>query len=228
MALATIGAITASGPAEGRPGQPDVVIVGDSLTGGNTSYMAPTLRSAGLDVRLEGLSARRIAVSYEFLGYRDSGIERIRSLRSSGVDPELWVIQLGTNDMKSVTNCGCADQVAFAGALIDRLLVELPTNTPVAWVTLMNRADYDVTNTFNEALRRRAVVNPYMRLIDWAALSLQRPEWFIDPVHQTIDGVVRFTQMYVDEIRALLAAPPGPTPPTTGTQRAVRLGSALR
>ncbi len=213
---------------EGRPGQPEVVIVGDSLTGGNSSYITPALRSAGLDARVEGLSARRIAVSYNFLGYRDSGIERIRSLRAAGVDPELWVIQLGTNDLGVVKNCGCADAIAFAGALIDRLLAELPADTPVAWVTVMNRADFDVTNTFNEALRRRAVVNPYLRLIDWAALSLQRPDWFIDPVHQTIDGVVRFTQMYIDEIRALLADPPGPRPPLPGIQRAVRLGSPLR
>ncbi len=213
---------------EGRPGQPDVVIVGDSLTGGNSSYITPVLRSAGLDARVEGLSARRIAVSLNLLGYRDSGIERIRSLRAAGVEPELWVIQLGTNDLGAVKNCKCPDPIAFAGALIDRLLAELPADTPVAWVTLMNRADFAVTNTFNEALRRRAVVNPYMRLIDWAGLSLQRPEWFIDPVHQSVDGLVRFTQMYIDEIRSLLADPPGPTPSLPGIQQAVRIGSALR
>ena len=213
---------------EGRPGQPDVVIVGDSLTGGNASYIRPTLRAAGLDARVEGLSARRIAVSLDYFGYRDSGIERIRSLRAAGVDPELWVVQLGTNDLGSVKNCRCPDPVAFAGALIDRLLAELPADTPIAWVTLMNRSDYVVTNTFNEALRRRAVVNPYLRLIDWATLSLQRPEWFLDPVHQNTQGVFFFTQMYIDEIRALLANPPGPTPPLAGTQQAVRIGSPLR
>jgi len=52
------------------------------------------------------------------------------------------------------------DPVAFAGALIDRLLAELPADTPIAWVTVMNRDDFDVTNTFDEAPRpgiRRAV-----------------------------------------------------------------------
>ena len=185
-------------------------------------------QSVGLDAQVEGLSARRIAVSFQFQGYRDSGIERIRALRASGVDPDLWVIQLGTNDLGAVKNCGCADPVAFAGDLIDRLLEELPANRPVAWVTVLYRDDYDLTNTFNEALRRRAATNPYMRLIDWARLSLQRPDWFIDPVHQSIDGVVRFTQMYVDDIRALLADPPGPPPRLPGTKRAVRLGTPLR
>ena len=114
-------------------------------------------------------------------------------------------------------------------SLIDRLLAEIPPNRPVAWVTVMNRADYDVTNAFNEALRRRAVINPYMRLIDWAARSLQRPDWFIDPVHQSVDGVVQFTQMYIDEIRALLAEPPGPTPAAPGgaASRSTRNATAV-
>jgi lysophospholipase L1-like esterase len=215
------------GPVEASPGQPDVVIVGDSLTGGNVSYIAPELRAAGLNARVEGLSARRIAVSFEFQGYRDSGIERIRTLRASGVDPGLWVIQLGTNDLAAVKNCNCSNRVAFAGDLIDRLLAELPANRPIAWVTLMNRADYDITNTFNEALRRRGVINPYMRLIDWAKLSLQRPEWFEDAVHPDIDGVIAFTRMYIDEIGMLLAQPPGPTPLRPGIQQARRLGTPL-
>jgi len=76
------------------------VIVGDSVTGGNTSFIGPTLRNAGLDVRLKALSARRIAVSFRFFGLlRDSGIARVRALQAAGVAPELWVIQLGTNDL---------------------------------------------------------------------------------------------------------------------------------
>jgi hypothetical protein len=222
--LSIVAAVSVHGPVEGQPAQPDVVIVGDSLTGGNASYIRPRLHSAGLDARVEGLSSRRIAVPVRFLGYRDSGIDRIRSLRAAGVDPDLWVIQLGTNDLGSVANCACPDRVAFAGDLIDRLLTELPPNRPVAWVTVMNRADFDITNTFNEALRRRAAVDPYLRLIDWAALSLQRPDWFLDAVHQNVTGLIPFTQLYVDEIRSLLADPPGPVPSRPGVQRSVRLG----
>jgi lysophospholipase L1-like esterase len=167
-------------------------------------------------------------VSYNFDGYRDSGIERIRSLRAAGVEPDLWVIQLGTNDLGAVKNCRCDDQIVFAGDLIDRLLAELPADTPIAWVNLMNRADFDVTNAFNEALRRRAVAEPYFRRIDWARRSLPRPDWFVDPVHLTFEGVVQFTQMYVDDIGALLDSPPGPTPPRPGLQRAIRIGTPLR
>jgi lysophospholipase L1-like esterase len=167
-------------------------------------------------------------VSFQAGGYVDSGIARIRSLQDRGIRPKLWVIELGTNDLYSIKRCGCSDPVAFAGALIDRLRAQIGPATPTAWVTVMNRADYDVTNTFNEALRRRAAVDPYFRMIDWATLSLNQPGWFSDGVHQTIAGLRAFSDMYVRDISALLRDLPGPPPPSAGTQTAVRLGSSLR
>jgi lysophospholipase L1-like esterase len=229
VTLAAVGVGRSDVGVDAQLAQPDVVIVGDSLTGGNASYIGPVLRTSGVpNVRVEGLSARRIAVSFQFLGYRDSGIERIRSLKASGIRPKLWVVQLGTNDLGVVGNCACEDPVLFAGALIDRLLAEIGPSTPTAWVTVLNRDDYDVSNTFNEALRRRAAVDPYLRLIDWSTLSLGRPDWFVDAVHPGTAGLVGFTEMYVREISALLRDLPGPVPERSGTQQAVRLGSRLR
>jgi lysophospholipase L1-like esterase len=231
LALGSIGiaALSASAvPARGQTPQPDAVIVGDSLTGGNATFIENSLRSNGLSgVRVEGLSGRRIAVSFQAGGYVDSGIARIRALQERGVRPKLWVIQLGTNDLFSVKRCGCDDPVAFAGALIDRLRREIDPTTPTAWVTVMNRADYGVTNTFNEALRRRAAADPYFRMIDWATLSMMQPSWFTDAVHQSMAGLRAFSDLYVRDISALLRDPPGPPPRGTGMQTAVRLGAPL-
>lgn len=215
-------------PASGQTPQPDAVIVGDSLTGGNATYIENSLRSNGLsNVRVEGLSGRRIAVSFQSRRYVDSGIARIRSLQERGIRPKLWVIELGTNDLWSIERCGCPDPVAFAGALIDRLRAQIGPATPTAWVTVMNRENYDVTNTFNEALRRRAAVDPYFRIIDWATLSMMQPGWFSDGVHQNMAGLRAFSDMYVRDISALLRDLPGPPPPRAGIQTAVRLGSPL-
>lgn len=228
VTVGLIGAAPSGGLVKGQALQPDAVIVGDSLTGGNATYIRSFLQANGLPgVRVEGLSARRIAVSFEFQGFRDSGIERIRSLKAQGVDPQLWVVQLGTNDLLSVARCQCPDPVAFAGALIDRLRAEIGPATPTAWVTVMNRDDYDVTNTFNEALRRRAAADRYFRLIDWAGLSLMQPEWFADSVHPNVAGLRPFSEMYVRDISALLSNLPGPPPPRSGTQSAVRIGGRL-
>jgi lysophospholipase L1-like esterase len=227
-ALTFAGVSLSVGPAVGQPAQPDAVIVGDSLTGGNASYIRSALQSNGLaNVRVEGLSGRKIAETFRIRGVVDSGIARIRTLRAAGVQPRLWVIQLGTNDLHAVARCGCTDPVRFAGALIDELRAELGPDTPTAWVTVMNRADYGVTNSFNEALRRRAAVDPYFRLIDWAGLSLMQPSWFLDAVHKNMTGLVFFADMYVRDIGALLADLPGPVPARPGIQRAVRLGAPL-
>lgn len=226
VGIATLGLPVV--PASGQTAQPDAVIVGDSLTGGNATYIENSLRSNGLsNVRVEGLSGRKIAESFRSGRDVDSGIARIRSLQDRGIRPKLWVIELGTNDLYSIKRCGCSDPVAFAGALIDRLRAQIGPATPTAWVTVMDRADYDVTNTFNEALRRRAAADPYFRMIDWATLSMMQPEWFSDGVHPTIAGLRAFSDMYVRDISALLRDLPGPPPPRAGTQTAVRIGSFL-
>lgn len=220
---------TLGGPQEarGQSAQPTAVIVGDSLTGGNAGYIRLRLAEAGHGAaRVEGLGSRRIAVSYFFHGYRDSGIERIRRLRADGVEPQLWVIQLGTNDLHAIASCGCTDRVAFAAELIDQLLAELPPDAPVAWVTVVDRSRPRTTETFNAALRARAAADPRMALIRWNRRAVARPEWFSDHVHPNFAGVVAFTEMYVDALTELLANPPGPPRSDGRFTPATRLGPA--
>ena len=222
--LAGVVSLNAGRDVSAAPGQANVVIVGDSLTGGNANYIGTTLRNAGLHVRVEGLSARRIAVSFNFLGRRDSGVERVRSLKEAGVSPALWVIQLGTNDLGVINNCGCPDPVAYAGTIIDQLLDEIGSGVPIAWVTVANRSQWDASLWFNKAIGVRAARDPHVALIRWNELSASRPDWFVDHVHQNYNGVKVFTQMYIDRISALLADPLGPRPPGSGPIVATRLG----
>jgi lysophospholipase L1-like esterase len=217
--------MTESAHVSGDGVQPRAVIVGDSLTGGNTSYIKPVLAAYGLgDVRVEGLSARRIARSYTFDGYRDSGIERVRNLKAAGVKPQLWVIQLGTNDLGSVKNCACADPVAFAGSIIDQLLAEIGPGVPIAWVTVLHWSNWGVAESFNQALRIRAAADPWMAIIRWKEYAAPHPEWFADNVHPNTPGVVAFTGMYVGEISALLDDPLGQPWSGAGNAPATRLG----
>lgn|GEM_PF-1822683 len=199
------------------PADRSAVIVGDSLTGGNASLIRARLADAGVgDVRIEGLSARRIAVSFDFQGRRDSGIERTRTLRAAGVDPDVWLIQLGTNDITSIQNCDCDDLVADAGQLIDSLLAELPdagdetgadAGASIAWVTVSSRERALGTWAFNEALARRAACNPRMSLVDWRAAVVDRPDWFLDDVHPNLAGVDALSALYADAISDLYRQP---------------------
>ncbi len=224
LLAATIAPLHADRHAAAAPGQPDVVIVGDSLTGGNVSYIEPTLRDAGLDVRIEGLSARRIAVSFDFKGRRDSGVERVRALRAAGVAPSLWVIELGSNDLGAIENCECSDPIGFAGAIIDELLAEIGPGVPIAWVTVLSRSRLDASRWFNTAIGIRAARDPHIALIRWHDLAFLRPDWFVDQVHQNITGVKAFTRLYIDRISALLVDPLGPSVTGPRPARATRLG----
>lgn len=206
---------------------PAAVIVGDSLTGGNDSFIRAKLRTAGLDsVRVEGLSARRISVSFDFRGRRDSGIDRIRTLRSAGVDPDLWVIQLGTNDLGAVENCRCADRVAFAQSLIEQLVDEVGSDAAIAWVTVHDRDRPAVADDFNTAIFLAALDHPRMTMIQWKRRAADHPDWFLDDVHPNGRGLEELTTMYIDRIGRLLTNPFDRDAPQFGLHRAQRVHPA--
>lgn len=213
---AVVAASTVTGARPVESTQPDVVIVGDSLTAGNLDLIRARLERGGLtSVRFEALSGRRIAVGVDISGYRPSGIEVVEALQAHNVSPDVWVIELGANDIGSIRNCGCADPVAFAGDLIDRMVAAVGPGERIAWVNLLDTSDLATSGHFNRALTQRAAVDPDMSLIDWYGLGLGRPELFLDHVHHTFAGVDVFAQMYLDEIGRLLVgggAPPAGSP----------------
>ena len=136
----------------------------------------------------------------------------------------LWVIQLDTNDLGIIDECGCADPIAYAGSIVDQLLDEIGFDVSIAWVTVANRSEWDSLRWFNAAIAIRAARDPYIALIRWNELSASRPDWFVDRTHQNSTGVKVFAQMHIDQISALLADPFGPQAPGPGLTAATRLG----
>ncbi|MGI9644023.1 MAG: SGNH/GDSL hydrolase family protein [Ilumatobacteraceae bacterium] len=186
---------------------PDVVVVGDSLTGDNAARIGDRLRSTvPHTVQLEGLGGRRIEESYEWLGWRSSGLEAIERVRAAGIEPELWVIELGTNDLFHFGDRSWAEKVAESRRLIDTVVAAVGPESSIAWVTVLNRDDAVATRTFNEALRGRAAANERLALIDWEHTSTVHPEWFIDLVHPNDAGADVLADIYGAEIERRLAA----------------------
>lgn len=179
----------------------EVVVVGDSITAMNEPQIAGSLDDAGISqVHFHALGARRIADSYEWHGWRSSGLEAIAAVRDAGVDPDLWLVELGTNDVLLAGMCGCRDRVEDAALLIDQVLDAIGPGETIVWVTVLNRDDPDSSDYFNAALRSRASVEPTMEVLDWHAAAVDHPDWFMDQVHPSQVGAGELAGLYIDAI----------------------------
>lgn len=203
--LAPIGA-SPRGPVSADAPAP-VAIIGDSIIAGNLGYLLPALDARGVPRRVvDALSSRKTSLAW-FDGRRvvTSGIDAVRALRAKGAAPQLWVIELGTNDSFDISNCRCPDQVAFAGQRIDALRAELGPDARVLWVNV--RTSSSGALAYNEALARR--VGPHFVVADWKSHSAGQTNWFVDAVHPSARGARELASFLAG---AILAMPPSPAP----------------
>lgn len=194
--------VAVAGTAEAT-GSPDVVIVGDSIIAGNRRLIDPVLATAGLDVHIDAQSGRNLTESFVDRERQvDSGAAAVARLREQGLRPDLWLIELGANDVSIIRRCGCADPVTFAGARIDQLLEELPPGANVAWVTVHRDVLEPAVTHFNNALLVRS-----LQQIDWHAAALFRDDWLLDSKHPSVVGARAFGQVLVDGMTIYLDGP---------------------
>lgn len=181
-----------------------VAIVGDSLTVSYIAGLPATLRSAGFGpFQIEARSARRTIVGLPGV---TPGIEGVRHIRSSGFDPPLWVIALGTNDINPT-----ARPVGAADLTIVALLDEIGPGHRVVWVnTFAARSDANA-RAFNERLAQLAATRPNLVIADWYSLASDNRQWIRDDgVHPTATGAVQRNEFVVRQAFAARPAPPAP------------------
>lgn len=188
-----------------------VAIIGDSILAGNMGYLSGAFDQLGVPPRfVDAKSDRRTSAASAGVRRVPSGREVVRSLRGQGLQPDLWVVWLGSNDTYFIRTCGCPDPVAFAGAYIDALRAELPPDARVLWVNL--RTSSPAALAYNTALARRA--GPQFVVADWRTFTASRSDWFIDGVHPNLTGVRKLAEFLS---RAILAASSGPSAPSNPT-----------
>ncbi len=212
LAIVVAGAVLAAvggSPREtvSADGQAPIAIVGDSIIAGNLGFILPVLDARGVQPRMvDALSSRKTSLAwYDGRRVVTSGIDAVRALRARGATPQLWVIELGTNDSFDITMCRCPDRVAFAGQRIDALRAELGPDARVLWVNV--RTSSPGALAYNEALARR--VGPHFVVADWKVHSAGRSNWFVDAVHPTATGARELARFLAS---AILSMPPPPSP----------------
>lgn len=171
--------------------EPLAVILGDSITDWTSEYVEDRLAEcAGIPTRIHALAARRIAEPAEYEGPVNSGIDEMARLAAAGVDPTHWVIELGANDVASLTS------VADARALIDALLARTDPDDRVTWLTVYMTITPEQVAMFNSALAE-ASADTGLTIADWNARATGQP-WLTDWVHLNNAGAEQLAQLYCE------------------------------
>jgi lysophospholipase L1-like esterase len=183
-------------PVMSRPAT--VAVVGDSLTLSAEDEIMSALSADGLQVLvIDGLESRRMARGSRALTPGTEAVENIRRV----VEPGLWVIALGTNDVASVESAdGFRDEMRDVLALI-------PAEAPVVWVDLWIRDREDAISAANlmirSELRRRRGGSA---VVDWYSHGQEDGIITGDGVHLTQSGQDLFAASIATAIDELFDA----------------------
>lgn len=182
------GALLVARATDGGPGSASsgaVTLVGDSLNVGIEPYLQGALT-----------------------GWRITSNDRVGRTTAEGIDEiearrlplsSHLVISLGTNDSPR--------EVAAFRSDVARVLELVGPNRCVVWATIWR--DGRPNDAFNDVLRHAAAANRRFRVVDWAAMVGQQPDWLAaDGVHGTEAG-------YRERARAVAEAVTGCTPGQT-------------
>jgi lysophospholipase L1-like esterase len=172
-------------------------MVGDSITKASSKSLTTVLENQGFtDINIEAEVSRRIAVG-DGKAEPLSGVKTLFTMMSDGVDPDVWAIAMGTNDVGKYKN---ADEYA---TLIDQMMSMPDAKKPMVWVDVYNPTQLAGTKLFNEVLRQRAVARGNTTVLSWFDLASDPKEKILrdDHIHPNDKG----TLVFADLVSAALA-----------------------
>jgi GDSL-like Lipase/Acylhydrolase family len=178
------------------PAAPDVnltrfAMIGDSITKASSKSLTSVLEAQGFtDIVIEAENSRRIAVG-DGEGEPLSGVKTLFTMVSEGVEPDVWAIAMGTNDVGKYKE---ADDYA---ALIDQMLSIPAANVPIVWVDVYNPLQLAGTKVFNTVLRERAAARGNTTVQSWFTLASDPKEKILgtDHIHPNKQGTVVFADL---------------------------------
>ena len=165
-------------------------MVGDSITVRSKPALTTAFNAQGItSVVIDAEVSRRIEIGN---GKQEplNGEQVMTNLLKVGVDPDVWVVALGTNDV------GSYDQAGYA-ALIDAMLAKLPPSKPLVWIDVFRPSDMSDTVLFNQVLRDRAARRPHTLVASWFDVASKSPKKLLtsDNLHPSDAGTLAFADV---------------------------------
>jgi hypothetical protein len=166
-------------------------MIGDSITKASSKPLTSVLEAQGFtDITIEDEVSRRIAVG-DGKAEPLSGVKTLFTMVSEGVEPDVWAIAMGTNDVGKYKE---ADEYA---ALIDQMLSIPAANVPIVWVDVYNPNQLAGTKMFNTVLRERAAARGNTTVQSWFELASDPKERILgsDRIHPNERGTLVFADL---------------------------------
>ena len=189
---------TAGGPFASPPlsstAPPTVALVGDSISFLSRGALESELLDQGFGkVEFDAFPGRRIAEG------ESPGLTVLDFVIGAGLTPDLWVIELGTNDLGHY-----AGFEAYA-ALIDLVVKRLPASTPLVWVDTYSSFQLAESELFNATLRDAMTQRGTAAVASWYAKCVEvGPTVLIpDGLHPSPEGFEIFAEVTVAPIAAV-------------------------
>ncbi|MEI8240115.1 MAG: GDSL-type esterase/lipase family protein [Actinomycetota bacterium] len=143
-----------------------VAMVGDSITKASRTSLTDVFMTLGMkDQYIDGEVGRRIEVGNGNGPAPLSGIRTLYGMLAMKAKPDVWVVELGTNDVGSYAK---PDDY---GHLIDQVLGMLPKDAPLVWVNTYREQYLDATKVFNLVLLQRIESRGHAVVADWFSVA---------------------------------------------------------
>jgi len=176
-------------------------MVGDSITAGSLAELQYVLKAHGVEeATIDGVPSRRIE-----LGNGKSeplnGVSTLYGLLADGLEPDAWVIALGTNDVGQY-----GDEVEYA-RLVDTIVDMLPADVPLVWVDVYRPQYLQDTEAFNRIVRDRLEERGHAAVASWYDIA-SRPDQQVlqdDQIHPNEDGRAAFAGLVAAALATLTA-----------------------
>jgi lysophospholipase L1-like esterase len=170
-----------------------LAMIGDSITEASIPALKGVLANDGfVEVKIDGVTGRRIDLGSGKNGEPLAGAKVLAKMLDRGVDPDVWVIALGTNDV------GHYDaQPDEYDRLIDEVLAQIPGSKPVVWVDAFVSAQPEATLAWNALLRRKLSSRGHATVANWYVLASDPKRDILrkDDLHPNDNGVLVFADL---------------------------------